>query len=62
MISVSKEWKTAYPGCFFGLLAMEGLENTETCPRLDEKREGLEGFLRLQHAGKGRKDLLSDGK
>ena len=62
MISVSKEWKAAYPGCFFGLLAMEGLENKAICPRLGEKREGLEGFLRLQHAGKGRKDLLSDGK
>ena len=62
MISVSKEWKAAYPGCFFGLLAMEGLENTETCPGLDGKRQDLENFLGLKHAGKSRKDLLSDGK
>jgi len=61
MISVSKEWKAAYPGCFFGLLAMEGLENTGSCPDLDGKKRSLEDFLRQQHAGKSRKDLLSDG-
>jgi len=62
MISVSREWKAAYPGCFFGFLAMGGLESPESCPGLDGKRQDLESFLRLQHAGKSRKDLLSDGK
>ncbi len=57
MITVSANWKARYPDVCFGVLAMEGIDNTGKCPALEERKDALEQSLRRLHAGKSRKEI-----
>jgi DNA/RNA-binding domain of Phe-tRNA-synthetase-like protein len=46
MLSVSNEWKSAYPGAHVGILLMERVSNPERHPELDRQKEDLEADLR----------------
>jgi DNA/RNA-binding domain of Phe-tRNA-synthetase-like protein len=46
MLSVSSDWKEAYPGAFAGVLVLSDVENPETHPELDRKKKELEEDLR----------------
>ena len=57
MFTVSKAWKTAYPGAAVGILAMREVVNPQRHPALDECKEELEKELRSRYAGYDRADL-----
>lgn len=46
MLSVSKEWKSAYPGAHVGILLMEDVSNPQHHPELDRQKAELEADLR----------------
>jgi len=57
VFTVSKAWKTAYPGAAVGILAMREVVNPQRHPALDECKEELEKELRSRYAGYDRADL-----
>lgn len=46
MLTISERWKQTYPDSHVGILAMDGVENTERHPGLDRQKEELEADLR----------------
>jgi len=57
MFAASEEWKARYPDACFGVLIMEGVDNTGKCPALEERKDALEQSLRTLYAGKSRKEI-----
>ena len=57
MFAASEEWKARYPDACFGVLIMEGVDNTGKCPALEERKDALEQNLRTLYAGKSRKEI-----
>ena len=57
MFAASEEWKARYPDARFGVLIMEGVDNTGKCPALEERKDALEQSLRTLYAGKSRKEI-----
>ena len=57
MITASAEWKARYSDACFGVLAMEGIDNTGKCPALEERKDAMEQSLRTLYAGKSRKEV-----
>ena len=57
MFAASEEWKARYPDACFGVLIMEGVDNTGKCPALEERKDDLEQSLRTLYAGKSRKEI-----
>ena len=51
MFTVSKGWKTAYPGAAVGILVMRDVVNPKRHPALEERKEELERDLRSRYAG-----------
>jgi len=58
-ISQSDEWRTAHPGAVIGLLEISGVVNTQTSPRLDDRKREVEARLRECYQGFTRQDFLS---
>lgn len=46
MITVSDDWKKAFPGAHLGVLAMRGVTNPDTHPQLNSLKKELESDLR----------------
>ena len=57
VFTVSKGWKTTYPGAAVGILAMHEAVNPQRHPALDERKEQLEMDLRSRYAGYDRAEL-----
>ncbi len=57
MLTVSKGWKTTYPGAAVGILVMREVVNPQRHPALDQRKEQLERDLRSHYAGYDRADL-----
>ncbi|MDI9369716.1 MAG: hypothetical protein QM446_02180, partial [Synergistota bacterium] len=57
MFAASEEWKARYPDACFGVLIMEGVDNTGKCPALEARKDDLEQRLRTLYAGKSRKEI-----
>jgi len=57
MITASADWKTSFPGTCFGVLAMEGIDNSAVNSRIEERKASLEESLRQRHGGKSRKEI-----
>lgn len=57
MITVSKDWKTSFPETCFGVLVMEGIDNSAGNSRIEERKNSLEESLRQLHLGKTRKQI-----
>lgn len=58
MITVSDNWKTTYPSAYFGVLAMEGIDNSIGNPGIEARKTRLEEELRKRYLGRSRKDFL----
>jgi DNA/RNA-binding domain of Phe-tRNA-synthetase-like protein len=46
MLTISENWRRAYPGAHVGVLVMEDVVNPETCPELEREKNALEDELR----------------
>lgn len=57
MIEASSSWKSLYPGSSIGVLVMNGVENPQEHPQLDEKKKDLEDTLRAQFSSYDRTSL-----
>ena len=57
MITASREWRTSFPGACFGVLVLEGVDNSRECPALEERKSAFETALRSRHEGKSRKEI-----
>jgi DNA/RNA-binding domain of Phe-tRNA-synthetase-like protein len=57
MIAATGQWKTEYPGALIGALAMRGVTNAGTSPRLDARRLQVESGLRAEFAARTREEL-----
>ncbi len=57
MFNVTEAWKAAYPDAHAGILVMQSVDNPSTHSELERLKQDLEGRLRAQFAGKGRKVL-----
>jgi len=57
MITASSEWRTSFPGACFGVLVLEGADNSQECPALEERKNAFENGLRSRHEGKSRKEI-----
>lgn len=57
MFNVTEAWKAAYPDAHVGILVMQSVDNPSTHSELERLKQDLEGRLRAQFAGKGRKVL-----
>ena len=57
MFTASEEWKARYPDACFGVLIMEGVDNTGKCPALEARKDDLEQRLRRLYSGKSRKEI-----
>lgn len=60
MITASQEWRTMFPGACFGVLVLEGVDNSRECPALEERKSAFETGLRRRHEGKSRKEIGLD--
>lgn len=58
-ISGTVEWSAAHPGAVIGLLEMAGVDNTLTCPALNQRKRETEERLRKDCAGFTRPDFLA---
>src|SRR3990172_4036179 len=56
-ISVSDEWKHAYPGAHIGLLLVGNVDNSRQARALDEHKAAVAARMRARFAGYGRKQL-----
>ncbi len=52
MLSVSEEWKRAYPGAHVGTLVMRGVVNPPSSPALEDEKKQLEEDLRTLFGGR----------
>jgi len=57
VFTVSKGWKTTYPGAAVGVLIMHEVVNPQRHTALDERKEELERALRSRYAGYDRAEL-----
>jgi len=57
VFTVSKGWKTAYPGAAVGILNMHGVVNPQRHTALDQRKEELERDLRSHYASYDRAGL-----
>lgn len=60
MITVSENWKSAFPSACFGVLVMQGIKNCIGNPGIESRKTRLEEELRNKHLGMSRKALLED--
>ncbi|HEY47167.1 MAG TPA: hypothetical protein G4O14_10330 [Anaerolineae bacterium] len=56
-MEISSSWKSVYPGSSIGVLVMQGVENPQQHPQLDEKKKDLEDTLRAQFSSYDRTRL-----
>lgn len=57
MITASADWKASFPGTCFGVLVMEGIDNSAESPGIEKRKTALEENLRQRHSGKSRKQI-----
>jgi len=57
VFTVSKGWRTTYPGAAVGILVMHEVVNPQRHTALDERKEELERDLRVRYAGYDRTGL-----
>ena len=54
VLSITDEWKAAYPGAGVGILRMSGVANPETSSTLDARASQIELDLRTRYSGADR--------
>ena len=59
MLTISEEWKAAYPGATAGILVMRGLCNPARHPALEARRLQVEEAVRGRFGGMGRAQLVA---
>ena len=61
MISIpgTTEWRTLHPAAVIGLMELSGVDNTQPCPQLNQRKRQTEGHLRNDFAGFNRQDFLA---
>ena len=57
MINLTEDWRAAFPGTCYGVLAMEGLDNREESRVFAERKMAVVKELRERHEGKTRKEI-----
>lgn len=57
MLTVSEEWKRAYPAAHVGIIVIGQVENPPSCPALESEKKQLEEDLRVLF---GSRDALKD--
>lgn len=58
-ISATDEWRSAHPAAVIGLLELSGVDNTQSSPKLDERKRETETLLRERYQGFTRQDFIS---
>src|SRR6266481_9102496 len=59
LISATDEWRIAHPRAMIGLLEFSGVENTQSSPKLDERKRETEAHLRERYKGFSRQEFLA---
>lgn len=57
MINLTDDWRSAFPGTCYGLLAMEGVDNRQESRIFAERKMAVVKELRSRHEGKTRKEI-----
>lgn len=58
-INATDEWRIAHPGATIGLLEITGIENIQSSPALNERKQEIETGLRERYRGFTRQDFLA---
>lgn len=59
-IQATKAWQTTYPGAVIGILALTGVDNTQTSQAFTQQKRAAEAHLRAVFASCSRQDILKD--
>ena len=59
VISATESWRTRHPQAVMGLLEVAGVDNTVSCPELDQHKRAVETSLRRRYDGVSRSGLVS---
>ena len=59
LISATDEWRIAHHRAMIGLLEFSGVENTQSSPKLDERKRETEAHLRERYKGFSRQEFLA---
>ena len=59
LISSTAEWKATHPKAVIGLLELSGINNTQKCPSLDNRKREVEAQLREKYGEFTRQELVA---
>ena len=59
LISETSAWKATHPGAVIGLLELSGIDNSQKCPPLDNRKKEVEAQLREKYGEFTRQEIVS---